>query len=108
MAKYGMSLVTKGLSVEFMDEGVAVNALWPRTTIATAAVQNLLGGDTMIKMSRYPAIMADAAYYILKRKANEHTGQFYIDDEVLASEGIMDLDSYAVDPGSDLMPDIFL
>lgn len=108
MAKYGMSLVTKGLSVEFKDEGVAVNALWPRTTIATAAVQNLLGGDTMIKMSRYPAIMADAAYFILKRKANEHTGQFYIDDEVLAAEGITDLDSYAVDPGSDLMPDIFL
>ncbi|MEQ8534717.1 MAG: short chain dehydrogenase, partial [Imperialibacter sp.] len=80
----------------------------PRTTIATAAVQNLLGGDQMVNQSRKPEILADAAYYILRRKSSEATGNFYIDDEVLKAEGITDLAGYAVDPSANLMPDFFI
>ena len=108
MAKYNMSLCVLGMAGEFRSKGVAVNALWPRTTIATAAVQNLLGGDEIVRMSRKPEIMADAAYYVLSRPSREATGNFYIDDEVLAAEGITDFDQYAVDPSSKLMPDFFL
>jgi len=85
-----------------------VNALWPRTTIATAAVKNLLGGDEAIKHCRTPEILADAAYIILTRPSHECTGQFFIDDEVLASEGITNMDQYAVEPGNSLQLDLFL
>lgn len=107
IAKYGMSLVVNGLSVEYAGR-IGVNALWPKTTIATAAVQNLLGGEEMVRASRKPEIVADAAYYILKRDFKSCNGQFFIDEDVLKSEGIDNLDQYAVDPNADLMPDIFL
>ena len=108
MAKYGMSMCVLGMAEEFRDQGVAVNALWPRTAIATAAVQNLLGGDETMRGTRTPEIMADAAYVILTRPSREQTGRFFIDDEVLASAGVTDLDQYAVAPGSPLVPDFFL
>jgi citronellol/citronellal dehydrogenase len=108
LAKYGMTLVTRGLAVEFKDRGLAVNALWPRTTIATAAVRNLLGGDTMIAQSRWPSIMADAAYEIFQRPSTTTNGNYFIDEEVLRSAGIEDFEVYAVTPGAALMPDIFL
>jgi citronellol/citronellal dehydrogenase len=108
MAKFGMSMCVLGMAAEFAADGIAVNALWPRTVIATAAVQNLLGGDEMIKQCRTPDILADAAYIILTRSSREFTGQFCIDDEVLASEGITDLDRYAVVPGKPLRPDFFI
>ncbi len=109
IAKYGMSLCVLGMAGEFREQGIAVNALWPRTAIATAAVQNLLGGDEMIRRSRKPEIMADAAHAILTRDAAKTTGNFFIDDEVLESEGVADLSDYAVDPGvGELMPDFFV
>ena len=109
IAKYGMSLCVLGMAGEFRDPGIGVNALWPRTAIATAAVQNLLGGDEMIRRSRKPEIMADAAHAIFTRPAAETTGNFFIDDEVLESEGLTDLDKYAVDPEvGELMPDFFV
>ena len=108
MAKFGMSMCVLGMAGEFRDQGVAVNALWPRTAIATAAVKNLLGGDEMVRRSRKPEIMADAAHYIFTRPSREFTGNFCIDDEVLESAGIMDLSHYAVDPSLDLLPDFFV
>ena len=108
MAKYGMSLCVLGMAGEFRSRGIAVNALWPRTAIATAAVRNLLGGDEMIRRSRKPEIMADAAHVILTRPASEFTGQFCVDDEVLESVGITDLEPYAIDPSLSLMPDFFV
>ncbi len=108
MAKFGMSMCVLGMAGEFRAAGVAVNALWPRTVIATAAVQNLLGGDATIRGSRKPEIMADAAHVILTRPSREHTGQFFIDDEVLASAGVHDLSRYQVVPGADLIPDFFV
>jgi citronellol/citronellal dehydrogenase len=107
MAKYGMSLCVQGMSEEFRDRGVAVNALWPATVIATAAVQNLLGGDAVIGRSRKPEIVADAAYAILSRKSGDCTGNFFIDEEVLRSQGEDDFRRYAVDPNAELLPDIF-
>ncbi|MCO5230428.1 MAG: NAD(P)-dependent oxidoreductase [Chitinophagales bacterium] len=107
IAKYNMSLCVLGMAEEFKGK-VGINALWPRTTIATAAVKNLLGGDDMVNMSRKPDILADAAYYILSRSAKDCSGNFFVDDEVLASEGIHDLDKYAVTPGGPLMPDFFV
>ncbi len=107
IAKYNMSLCVLGMAEEFKGR-VGVNALWPRTTIATAAVQNLLGGDEMVKRSRKPDILADAAYYILSKPASEVSGNFFVDDEVLASEGITDLSGYAVNPDFELMPDFFV
>ena len=107
MAKYGMSMCVLGMSAEFESKGVAVNALWPRTAIATAAV-NMLGGEAMMNASRKPSIMADAAYAILTRDSRRCTGNFYIDDDVLAEEGITDLDSYSVVPGAKLVEDFFL
>jgi len=107
MAKYGMSFCTYAMSAEFRKKGLAVNSLWPRTAIATAAV-NMLGGEQMMKQSRKPEIMADAAYYILRRKASEASGNFFIDDEVLIEEGITELDHYAVDPSQKLMTDFFI
>lgn len=108
ISKYGMSMCVMGWAEEFADEGIAANALWPRTTIATAAVQNLLGGDDMINASREPAIVADAAHAILTRPSAECTGHFFIDEEVLEEEGVTDFESYAVNPDADLMPDLFL
>lgn len=108
MAKFGMSMCVLGMAGEFKSQGVGVNALWPRTVIATAAVQNLLGGDEVIKRSRRPDIMADAAYIILNRPASECTGNFFVDDEVLASEGITDLSKYQTVPGESLLPDFFV
>ena len=107
IAKYGMSLVTLGLAEELKGKGIAANSLWPRTTIATAAVANLLGGDEMVARSRTPEIMADSAHAILTRDPRECTGNFFIDDEVLAEEGITDLSAYG--GGQDeLELDIFL
>lgn len=108
IAKYGMSMCVLGMAEEFKGDGIAVNALWPRTTIATAAVQNLLGGDQIIQQSRTPEIMGDAAYYILRRNSKDCTGNFFIDDEVLNSEGFTDLSNYAINPDNELMPDFFV
>jgi citronellol/citronellal dehydrogenase len=108
MAKFGMSMCVLGMSEELKPQGIAVNALWPRTTIATAAVKNLLGGEQTVRGSRKPEIMADAAWYILNRPSRETTGNFFVDDEVLAAEGITDLDGYAVDPSAELLPDFFV
>jgi citronellol/citronellal dehydrogenase len=107
MAKYGMSMCVLGMAEEFRGDGIAVNALWPRTVINTAALAMIPGVDP--KLCRTPAILADAAYAILNRDARQHTGNFYIDDEVLAAEGITDLDRYAVVPGTKkFIPDLFL
>lgn len=108
MAKYGMSLVTLGLGRDLKECGVAVNSLWPETAIATAAVGNLLGGDAIIKRSRKPEIVGDAAHAILTRPARDCTGNFLIDAIVLAEEGVTDLSSYAVDPTSEAILDFFL
>jgi citronellol/citronellal dehydrogenase len=108
MAKFGMSMCVLGMAGEFKQAGIAFNALWPRTVIATAAVQNLLGGDASIRAARKPEIMGDAAHVILCRPARECTGNFFIDDEVLASSGKTNLDEYAVDPSAKLLPDFFV
>lgn len=108
MAKFGMSMVALGLSGELKHAGVAVNALWPRTTIATAAVGNLLGGDAMIRASRTPEIMGDAAHAILTKPSREFTGQFCIDDSVLYEAGVRDFEPYRVDPSVPLMSDFFV
>ncbi len=108
MAKYGMSLCVLGLSQEFQKQGVAVNALWPETGIATAAVANLLGGEAAVQCCRKPEIVADAAHEILTRNSRECTGNFFIDSEVLAESGVTDFDRYAMTPGVPLMPDFFL
>ena len=111
MAKYGMSICVLGMHEEFRGKGIAVNALWPRTVIATAAVENLLGGEEIIKGSRKPEIMADAAHAILTRKSSEYTGNFAIDEDVLRQAGVTDFSEYAVTPGmpdSELIKDYFL
>jgi len=109
IAKYGMSLTTLGLAEELKSAGIGVNSLWPRTTIATAAVQNLLGGEETVSASRTPHIYADAAYLVLTASATETSGNFFIDDDVLADNGITDLDKYRVTPGdTPLTPDLFL
>jgi citronellol/citronellal dehydrogenase len=108
IAKYGMSMVTHGMAAEYAGDGIAFNALWPRTLIATAAVQNLLGGDAAMAQSRRPEIMADAAHAILVRDARAATGNFYIDDEVLAEEGVTDLTPYSYVDGAELATDLFV
>jgi len=108
MSKYNMSMIAYGLSEELKKYKIAANTLWPRTTIATAAVQNLLGGDVLMKMSRTPDILADAAYYILTKPSDSCTGNFFLDEEVLAKEGITDLGHYSVVPGAQLYTDLFL
>jgi len=108
LAKVGMSHCVLGMAHEFAGDGIAVNALWPRTTIATAAVRNLLGGEEMERRSRTPAIVADAAHAILVRPAGTCTGHFFLDDEVLAEEGVEDLTPYAMDPDAELQRDLFL
>jgi len=105
MAKFGMSMCVLGMAGEFKRDGIAFNALWPRTTIATSAIQNLLGGDVAMKSSRKPSIMGDAAHAIVSRPSRECTGNFFIDDEVLAGT---DLSQYAMDPNAKLLPDYFL
>ncbi len=108
ITKYNMSMMTIGWAEEFKKDRIAANALWPRTTIATAAVKNLLGGEALVKMSRTPEILADAAYYILKQPSAECTGNLFIDEEVLAKEGITQLDKYSVVPGGQLYNDLFV
>jgi citronellol/citronellal dehydrogenase len=108
MAKFGMSEVILGLAGELRPKGIAANALWPRTTIATAAIQNLLGGDAMMRMSRTPEIIAEAAYRIFLKPAKQFTGNFLIDDTFLAGEGVTDFDRYRVDPTQSLAPDFFV
>lgn len=108
MSKYNMSMIALGLAGELKKYNIAANTLWPRTTIATAAVKNLLGGEALVNMSRIPDIVADAAYYILKRPSGACTGHSFIDEEVLAEEGITDLDDYAVVKGGQLYTDLFL
>jgi citronellol/citronellal dehydrogenase len=108
IAKFGMSLVVLGLAGELRPKSIAVNALWPRTTIATSAIKNLLGGDRVMAMSRTPEILADAAYLIFQKPAGNFTGHFLIDDTFLAAEGVTDFDKYRVDPSQPLLPDFFL
>ena len=111
MAKYGMSMCVLGMAEEFRPAGIGVNALWPRTAIATSAVRNLLGGEASIEHCRQPDIMADAAYAVLRRPSRHCTGHFFIDEEVLREEGITDLRPYQVRPElapEDLIPDFFL
>jgi citronellol/citronellal dehydrogenase len=108
MAKFGMSLVVLGLAGELRGRGIGVNALWPRTTIATAAVQNLLGGDALIRASRKPEILADAAHFIFCKEARGFTGRFLIDDTFLAENGVTQFDRYRVDPTQALAVDFFV
>ncbi|HXW49051.1 MAG TPA: NAD(P)-dependent oxidoreductase [Xanthobacteraceae bacterium] len=108
MAKFGMSLVVLGLAGELRPKGIAVNALWPRTVIATAAVQNLLGGEAVMQRARKPEIVADAAYAIFVKPAREFTGRFLIDDSFLAENGVGDFDCYRVNPAQELAPDFFV
>lgn len=108
MSKYNMSMMAIGFAEELKPFRIAANALWPRTTIATAAVMNLLGGQMLINMSRTPEIIADAAYAILKRPSSTCTGNLYLDEDVLAEEGVTDLSGYSVVPGATLYTDLFL
>ncbi|MCA9168818.1 MAG: NAD(P)-dependent oxidoreductase [Planctomycetales bacterium] len=108
IAKFGMSLCVLGMSAEFADRGVSVNALWPRSAIATAAVQNLLGGDAAIRGCRQPSIMADAAHAVLSNSTEQRTGEFLIDEEVLKAVGVSDFAPYAVDPTHELMLDFWI
>ena len=108
MAKYGMSLVVLGLAGELRAKGVAVNALWPRTTIATAAVKNLLGGDALMRASRTPDIIADAAHLVFLMDAKTFSGNFLLDDTFLFDNGVRDFNRYRVDPSVDLAPDFFV
>ncbi len=108
IAKYGMSMCVLGMAEEFRPLGIAVNALWPRTIIATSALAMIPGMSERLQNCRKPEILADAAHAILVRDASEATGNFYIDEDVLAQEGVADLARYAVRPGAQLLPDIFL
>ncbi len=108
IAKFGMSLCVLGMAGEFKRHGIAVNALWPRTTIATAAIANVVGSDKMMRACRKPEIMADAAHAILTKPSNAFTGQFCIDDTLLWEEGQRDFDQYRIDPSLDLIPDFFV
>jgi NAD(P)-dependent dehydrogenase (short-subunit alcohol dehydrogenase family) len=108
VSKYSMSMMALGWAAEFKADGIASNALWPRTTIDTAAVRNLLGGQALANMSRTPDIIADAAHYILSQPAAECTGNTFIDEEVLAKAGITDLEKYSVVPGATLYKDLFV
>jgi citronellol/citronellal dehydrogenase len=108
IAKYGMSLCVLGMAGEFKSRGIAVNALWPRTTIATSAIKNILGGDALMQASRTPDILADAAHLIFSQPSREFTGRFCIDDTLLAEHGETDFDKYRVDPSQDLAEDFFV
>ena len=108
ISKYNMSLMALGWAEELKQYRIASNALWPRTTIDTAAVRNLLGGEALARMSRKPEILADAAWYIFSKASSTCTGNTFIDEEVFAKEGITNLDSYAVVPGGNLFNDLFV
>jgi citronellol/citronellal dehydrogenase len=108
LAKYGMSLCVLGLAGELRSRGIAVNALWPRTTIATSAIRNLLGGDAIMRASRSPEIIADAAYALFNKPSRSITGQFLIDDVFLVREGVTDFERYRIDPSVPLAPDFFV
>jgi citronellol/citronellal dehydrogenase len=108
MAKFNMSIIALGLSGELAADGIAVNTLWPRTTIATAAVRNLLGGDALMRRSRSPEIMGDAAHLVLTQDAQAFTGRFCIDDTLLYEYGVGDFEKYRVDPSLELAPDFFV
>ncbi|MFZ1528213.1 MAG: NAD(P)-dependent oxidoreductase [Ferruginibacter sp.] len=108
LSKYNMTMIALGLAAELKKYNIAANALWPRTTIATAAVQNLLGGDALINMSRTPEIVADAAFYVLSKPSVSYSGQALIDEDVLKAEGITDLEKYSVVPGAKLYNDLFV
>ena len=108
MAKFGMSMCVLGMAEELKDKKIAVNALWPKTAIATAAVENLLGGPEALKGCRKPEIMGDAAHAMLTKKSTEYTGQFAVDEDVLRAAGLTTFDDYAVVPGAELYPDYFL
>ena len=108
LTKYNMSMMAMGWAAELKADSIASNALWPKTTIDTAAVRNLLGGDALAKMSRKPEILADAAYYIFSKPSSECTGNCFIDEEVFAAEGITDLEKYSVVPGAKLYRDLFV
>ena len=108
IAKFGMSLCVLGMAEEFKEQGIAVNALWPRTAIATAAVKNILGGEETVKVSRTPEIMADAAHVILTKNSKDFSGNFCIDDNLLADNGVKDFSKYAEVPFAQLAPDFFV
>jgi len=108
ISKYNMSMMTLGWSLEFRKYGIAANSLWPVTTIATAAVQNLLGGDTLMNMSRKPEILADCAFHILRQSAKECNGHLFLDEDVLKAAGVTDLEQYAVKPGGPLQKDLYV
>ena len=108
MAKYGMSMCVLGMAAEFAEAGIAFNALWPRTGIATAAIRNALAGDEGMKHCRTVEILSDAAYIVFNKPARDFTGNFLIDDTFLAQNGVTDFDKYRVDPAKDLMPDFFV
>ncbi|HLK80206.1 MAG TPA: NAD(P)-dependent oxidoreductase [Xanthobacteraceae bacterium] len=108
MSKFGMSMVVLGLAGELRAQGIAANALWPRTTIATAAIKNLLGGEEMMRQSRRPEIVAEAAYRIFAKPARSFSGQFLIDDTFLAAEGVTDFERYRVDANEPLAADFFV
>ncbi len=108
ISKYDMSMIALGLAAELKKYNIASNTLWPRTTIATAAVQNLLGGEMLMKMSRTPEIIAESAFYILSKPSTECTGNSFIDEDVLGKEGITDLSQYSVVPGANLYNDLFI
>jgi citronellol/citronellal dehydrogenase len=108
MAKFGMSMCVLGMAAEFADEGIAFNALWPRTGVATAAIRNALAGDEGMKHCRTTDVLSDAAYLIFNKPAKNFTGRFLIDDNFLAENGVTDFDQYRVDPTKDLMPDFFV
>jgi citronellol/citronellal dehydrogenase len=108
MAKFGMSMCVLGMSAEFAGEGIAFNALWPRTGVATAAIRNALAGEDGMRHCRTPDILSDAAYLVFNKPAKQFTGNFLIDDTFLAQNGVTDFDQYRVDPTKDLMPDFFV
>lgn len=108
LSKYGMSMVTFGMAAEFTAEGIAFNALWPRTTIATAAIEFAMGGDALMRRSRRPEIMADAAHAILLRDSRQYSGHFVLDEDVLRDEGVEDFSAYRYDPSEPLELDIFV
>ncbi len=108
ISKYGMSMIVIGLAEELRKDKIAVNALWPKTTIETAAVKNLLGGEALAQMSRKPEIIADAAHYIFSQPSEACTGNFFIDEQVMATAGVTDLTRYAVNPSKKLYTDLFL
>jgi citronellol/citronellal dehydrogenase len=108
LSKFGMSLCVLGLAEELRGRGIAVNALWPKTIVATAAISNLPGGQGLFERSRKPEIVADAAHAILTRNSREFSGNFCIDEEVLTAAGVTDFDVYAVTPGSEPLPDLFI